>query len=57
MLTFIWGKFIFCVVFVYVWGAVVGAVIMLVMFTSAIMNQFNTVDPALSRGIGDYELV
>lgn len=56
MLTFIWGKFIFCVVFIYLWGAVVGAVIMPVMFTSAIMNQFNTVDPALNRGIGEYEL-
>ena len=55
MLTFIWGKFIFCVVFIYFWGAVVGAVIMLVMFTSAIMNQLNTMDPALNRGIGEYE--
>ena len=56
MLTFIWGKFIFCVEFIYFWGAVVGAVIMLVMFTSAIMNQLNTMDPALNRGIGEYEL-
>ena len=56
MLTFIWGKFIFWVVFIYLWGAVVGAVIMPVMFTSAIMNQFNTVDLALNRGIGEYEL-
>ena len=56
MLTFIWGKFIFWVVFIYLWGAVVGAVIMPVMFTSAIMNQFNTVDLSLNRGIGEYEL-
>lgn len=56
MLTFIWDNFIFCVVFIYFWGAVVGAVIMLVMFTSAVMNQLNTVDPALNRGIGEYEL-
>ena len=56
MLTFIWGKFIFCVVFIYFWGAVVGAVIMLVMFTSAVMNKLNTVGPALDRGIGEYEL-
>lgn len=56
MLTFIWDNFIFCVVFIYFWGAVVGAVIMLVIFTSAVMNQLNTVDPALTRGIGEYEL-